>query len=188
MRHDIVPDKYFPDGIAEEITPVVLVRRGIGLALFALLTMGIIGFFSASPAYHHLKDGEAVIKVSFSHAGDRVAKCHKRTRAELAKLAPNMRAAMSCPRERNPVLLVITLDGKEIYRETAAPKGLSNDGASIFYQRMTVPAGEHQIYVQMRDSNRTEGFDYVYNEKVDLAAGRNFVIDFDESIKNFKVY
>ena len=188
MRDDIVPDKYFPEGITEEITQAVLIRRGIGLAAFALLTMVIIGYFSASPAYHHLGDDESVIKVSFSHAGNRVAECKKRTREELAKLAPNMRAAMSCPRERLPVHLVITLDGKEIYSETAAPKGLSSDGVSIFYQRMTVPTGEHDIKVQMRDSARKEGFDHVYSEKLNLPAGRNFVITFEEDTKSFKVY
>ncbi len=188
MKTNIVPDKYFPEGIAEKVTPAVLVRRIIGLSAFALLTMFIIGYFSASPAYHHLAENEAVIKVSITHNGKRLQACVKKTRAELAKLPPNMRAKMTCGRERTPVLLVVAIDGKEIYRHVSKPNGLSSDGASIFYQKLIVPTGTHEVSVLMRDSVRDEGFDFEYRDKVDLTSGRNFVVTFDEQNRKFKIY
>ncbi|MCW9034835.1 MAG: hypothetical protein OQK35_01385 [Alphaproteobacteria bacterium] len=200
MRSEITPDKYFPKGIEEKVTLAVLIRRIIGLSVFAILTMFILGFFSAaghfltsetSPnplAYHYLAENQAMIKVSISHSGKRITECKKRTKAELKKLPPNMRAAMSCERERTPVLLVMTVNDEEVYRHVSRPKGLSKDGASIFYQKLVVPTGVHEVSIQMRDSVRDEGYDFEYKEKIELVSGRNFVVTFDEQNQNFKVY
>ena len=71
----------------------------------------VIGVFSAWPAYQPLPPDRAVLKVSFIHHGQRVAECRALSPAELAKLAPNMRTAMKCERERSPVTIEVDLDG-----------------------------------------------------------------------------
>jgi hypothetical protein len=60
-----------------------------------------IGYFATSPKYRQIPDDVALIKLSISHLGDR--ECRKRTPEELAKLPPNMRAPMDCPRERSDI-------------------------------------------------------------------------------------
>ena len=119
------------------------------------------------------------IKLSFVHHGQRVAECRPYTADELAKLAPNMRAPLKCGRERAPVTIELDIDGALAYRYTAAPSGLSRDGASTVYKRLELPAGKHRIAVRMRDTTATSGFTYQHDATVDLVPAQVLVIDFD---------
>lgn len=139
----------------------------------------IIGVFSHWPTYRHLGDDEALIKLSFTHAAQRVDECRKLTPEELAKLPPNMRAPTKCGRERSPVIVEVDIDGKPAIRHVARPSGLSRDGASSVYQRMTVPAGTHQVAVRLKDDAGKEGFEYEREKTVTLAPAQILVIDFD---------
>lgn len=138
-----------------------------------------IGVFSHWPTYRHLADDEALIKLSFTHAAQRVDECRKRTPEELAKLPPNMRTPTQCGRERAPVVVEVDLDGKPAIRHVAQPSGLSRDGASAVYQRITVPAGKHHIAVRLKDRVGAERFDYEAEKSVELAPAQILVIDFD---------
>ncbi|MGZ8716882.1 MAG: hypothetical protein ACXWYO_07200, partial [Gaiellaceae bacterium] len=89
------------------IGPVAWVGQALLYGLFALL----IGVFSQWPPYRHLAEDQALIKVSFSHHGKPVSDCRPLTAAELAKLPPNMRAPVKCPRERSPVTVEVDLGG-----------------------------------------------------------------------------
>ena len=140
---------------------------------------GCIGLFSAYPRYSNLAPGEALIKLSFSHAGELVRECRTRTAEELAKLPPNMRAPMDCPRERSPVRVELTLDGQVLANRSTPPSGLSRDGASTWYERFAVPAGEHELVVKFNDSVRVPGFNYIRKQGVELEPGRVLVVDFD---------
>ena len=140
--------------------------------------MAIVGYFATSPAYVHLPAGEAVVKLSLQHAGARKEACHERSAEELAKLAPNMRAATVCPRERSPVSVDIEMDGKPLFAVVAPPTGLSRDGASTIYRRAAVPAGTHRFVARMKDSV-AGGYDLVGQHSVDLKPGRVLVIDYD---------
>ena len=139
----------------------------------------VIAVFSSWPAYHHLPDGHALIKLSFTHHAQRVHECEPVSAEELAKLAPNMRAPMRCPRERSPITVEVDLDDDLVYRRTAAPAGLSGDGAASVYRRIAVPAGVHRVSVRLRDSVRSEGFDFARSEVVNLQPAEVLVIDFD---------
>ena len=138
----------------------------------------VIAYFSTMPAYTHLDPDQALIKLSFSHAGQPKGECHQRTAAELAELAPNMRIALDCPRERLPITVELMLDGAVIHERTYPPAGLWNDGPSSVYQRFPVAAGQHQLAVRLRDSKRVDGFDYMHTENIELLPRQNFVIDF----------
>ncbi len=154
---------------------LVWLGQALLYAMFALL----IGVFSHWPLYRHLAADQALIKLSFTHHGQRVSECKSQSPAELAKLPPNMRAPMSCPRERVPVVVELELDGKPVYRHVAAPSGLSKDGASSVYHRVQVNAGEHRIAVRMKDSPGSAAFDYQREATVTLAPAHILVIDFD---------
>jgi len=137
-----------------------------------------LGWFSTSPAFEPLPPGHALIRVSLNHAGQRKAVCRTRSPEELAKLAPNMRAAEDCPRERAPVLVKVELDGKSVADIVAIPAGLSRDGASVAYRRIPVPAGTHRIRVALAD-DAAGTFDRVREEEMQLDAGRVLVVDFE---------
>ncbi|MFO0996985.1 MAG: hypothetical protein U1F33_09910 [Alphaproteobacteria bacterium] len=148
--------------------------------------VSFIGYFSTAPAYHPIGTGEAQIKIALVHGGTRVG-CRERTAEELAKLAPNMRKKLDCPRERVPLALELDLDGRPLSRITLPPGGLSKDGPSRLYERYSVAAGPHTLAVRMRDSGRSDGFDYERSFDIDLAAGRSLAIDFRAEMGGFVV-
>lgn len=143
--------------------------------LFALF----IGVFSGWPAYRPLPAGQAVLKVSLIHHGQRLADCRPFSAEELAKLAPNMRTPLKCERERSAVAIEVDLDGATVYRRIATPSGLSRDGASSVYHRLQVPAGQHRIAVRLKDKAAPGPFTYTRDATVNLRPAQILVIDFD---------
>lgn len=144
-------------------------------ALFAL----VIGVFSRWPVYQHLAPQQALIKLSFTHTGQPAGDCVRLSQAELAKLPPNMRAPIKCPRGRSPVTVEVDVGGINALRRSVAPSGLSRDGASALYQRLVVPAGEQRIAVRFNDDARRPGFTHQREVTVKLAPAQVLVIDFD---------
>jgi hypothetical protein len=137
-----------------------------------------IGAFSCWPQYRQLAPDAAVVKLSFSHAAQRVEPCARLTPAELAKLPINMRLRMNCRRDRWPVTVDLVLDGTLLYHGTHRPAGLHDDGPSTIYRRFAVPAGPHALPVRIRDTGRTAGYDYEASRDVRLSPAESFVIDF----------
>lgn len=151
--------------------------RYVAQALLYVPLMAILGYFSTSPAYTHMASDEALVRLSFSHAAQRLGECRERSPEELAKLAPNMRSATVCPRERSAVTVELEMDGKLLYHVVAPPSGLTRDGASTVYRRLPVSAGKHHFVARLRD--KAEGdYNHVKDATVDLAPGRVLVIDF----------
>ena len=149
----------------------------LGQAAAYILFAAFLGIFSVAPSYTYLEADQAVIKLSFSHAGDRVGPCRRLTQEEIAKLPPNMRRSEECPRARLPLLVELDLDGEVATHRLLPPVGLHRGGASAVYLRVQVAAGKHRIVARMRDSARNEGFDYGGAIGVELARGQNFVVD-----------
>lgn len=170
-----MPDERLLRGQRRPRTALAWLGQAVLYAVFALL----IGVFSHWPPYRHLAADQALIKLSFSHHGQRVSACRQLGAEELAKLPPNMRAPTQCPRERAPVVVELDIDGRQVVRRVAGPSGLSKDGASSVYHRVEVAAGEHRIAVRLKDSAGGAGFDYQREATVRLAPARILVIDFD---------
>lgn len=143
--------------------------------LFALA----VGVFSQWPSYRPLGADEALIKVSFTHAGKPVADCVTLSAAELARLPANMRAPTRCPRERSPVTVAVDIDGVNVLTRSARPSGLSKDGASAVYQRLVVPAREQRVTVSVSDDVRARDAAFHREATVALRPGQVLVIDFD---------
>ena len=127
-----------------------------------------------------------MVKLSFSHAGALREPCRTLSPEELEALAPNMRIAVDCPRERVPVLVDLEIDGERVYRAALDPSGLAGDGPSSVYERFEIPAGQHRIRVRMRDTPRESGFDHETSRDVLLAEGQSFVIDFRAELGGFR--
>lgn len=145
----------------------------------------VLGYLSNSPAYTHLEPGRALIRLSFSHAGAPVRECRRLTPEEIAELPPNMRRPTDCPRERVPLRVELELDGEVLFDGLQPPSGLAGDGASTVYRRFPVAAGRHRLSVRMRDSRRTEGWDWQRSAEIDLRPQENFAIDFRPAAGGF---
>ncbi|PKM17055.1 MAG: hypothetical protein CVU24_15565 [Betaproteobacteria bacterium HGW-Betaproteobacteria-18] len=150
--------------------------------LLYLLFAATIAVFSRWPVYQHLAPDKALIKLSLSHQGKLLGDCETLSLDELAKLPPNMRAPIRCPRERAPLIVELDIDGVLVDRQIAEPSGLSHDGAATIYRRIEVGAGRHRIAVRLKDDARSEGFDYRREADVTLVPAEILVIDFDATL------
>ena len=146
----------------------------VAYAAFAAAT----GYLSASPAYNYADLGQATVKLSLSHAAERVKPCVRLTPEQIAALAPNMRQPEKCERERLPLTVELEFDGETVRRIVAQPSGLWSDGPASIYERFEVAPGPHRVVAKLRDSKRTDGWDYVHEEDVTLPPGRYFTITF----------
>ena len=153
--------------------PLNYLGQGVAYALFAI----IIGYFSSYPEYEHMPPDQALVKLSFAHAAQRKGACRERTDEELAKLKPNMRIRMDCPRGRADVVVELEMDGKQLYHVVLPPSGLSRDGASSMYRSMPVPAGTHNFVARLKDQEEG-GFGFVQEQSITLQPGKVMVIDF----------
>ncbi len=147
----------------------------------------VLGIFSVWPGYRLLGDQEAIVSLTFSHAADRVGECRRLTQEELNELPPNMRKPDDCPRERHPVRVELRIDDTLVYSETAQPSGLWSDGKANVYRRVTVNAGEHELYVGMNNSGTDTGFDFELRQDVTILSGQNLVITFDDLHQTFLI-
>lgn len=151
-----------------------VVLQVVAYGMFAV----VVGYFSASPAYDYAASDKTTVKLSLSHAANRVKPCVQLTPKEIAELAPNMRQQQSCERERLPLTVELEVDGEIVRHIVAPPSGLWNDGAASIYERFEISPGEHTITVRLRETAREEGWDYAHTETVQLEAGRYFTITF----------
>lgn len=137
-----------------------------------------IGYFSIAPAYQYADPGLAEIKLSLSHASDRVEECVRLTPQQINERAIKGEPLGECERERLPLTIELDVDGATILSMTAHPSGFWNDGPASVYERLAIDPGAHDVAVRLRDSARDEGWDYEYAETVVIEPGRYFTITF----------
>ena len=154
------------------------------LAAYAAIA-ALVGYFSTQPSFANLGTNEALLKLSFIHAGEPLKPCRRYSPEELANTPFNQRRPSDCERGRWPVTVELDLDGQPLYRGTHEPAGLWNDGPSAVYARFEVPAGRHRIDARLRDNGASQGFDYSGSEIVEFAPGQSFVVDFSAADGGF---
>lgn len=159
-------------------------RIAAQLTLYVPL-MALIGYFSTYPRFSALQADEALVRLSFIHAAERKEPCRERTQEELTRLAPNMRAALDCPRERATLVVELEVDGEVVIRREVRPAGVQRDGNATVYHRLPLPAGKHRIVARMRD-RPGEGFNYEHEQTLELAPGSSLLIDFSASHGGFQ--
>lgn len=154
--------------------PFAWIGQGVLYALFAVF----IGYFSNAPAYQHLPEGAALLRLSFKHAGRIQADCRARTPEELAKMPRQLRALDECPRARSPVRVRVDLDGHTLVDEAFPAAGLRHDGAASGYRRIQISSGEHLVRVAVNDDVRVAGYNHERTERVTVRPGQVLLIDF----------
>lgn len=148
--------------------------------------MALIWYFATSPSIRILAEDEAVITIAFGHAGELREPCRKLSYEELAKLPPNMRKPEDCPRERSPVVIEASLDGKTIYNKSLQPPGLFKDGSVNVYYSGRIPAGNHHVEIKMDDSVREDGFNHTFEQEININPAHILLVNFD-SQKGFVI-
>ena len=141
--------------------------------------MALIWYFATSPSIRVIEDDQAMITVAFAHAGETREECRRLSQEELMKLPPNMRKPEDCPRERSPIIVEATLDGKSIYNKTMLPPGIFNDGGVNIFYSSKVPAGKHSFKIKMDDSVRKQGFNHVFEQDIEIKPQQIVLVEFD---------
>lgn len=152
-------------------------NRVVQALLYAIFA-ACIGYLSVAPSYEYADPELAVIKLSLSHAADRVEECAELTPDEINARALRGEPLRDCGRERLPLTVEVDVDGETVLRITAEPSGLWSDGPASVYEKIGVRAGLHTITVRLRDSVRESGWDHEKTGTEDLAPGRYFTITF----------
>jgi hypothetical protein len=143
--------------------------------------MALIWYFATSPSIRLLEEDEAMITIAFAHAGESREPCRRLSQEELAKLPPNMRKPEDCPRERSPVIIQALLDGNTLINETLQPPGMFRDGGVNVYLSGKIPAGSHHFEIKMDDSVRKEGFDYTFEQDINIKPAQILLVNFDSN-------
>ena len=146
-----------------------------------------VAYFSFWPQYEYASPDRSVVKVSLSHAAERVTPCVRLSPQEIAELAPNMRRAEICERQRLPLTLELDVDGQPALRLVAAPSGLWEDGPASIYERFDLEPGPHRVAARLRDTARADGWDYTHVEDVVLEPGRYLTITFRAETGGFDI-
>lgn len=152
-------------------------NRVVQVILYTVFA-AFVGYLSVAPTYQYADPELAVIKLSLSHAADRVKECAKLTPQQINERAMKGEPINECERARLPVAMELDVDGTTVLSLAASPSGLWNDGPASVYETLAVDAGAHTITARLRDSARETGWDYEYSEQVNLAPGRYFTITF----------
>jgi len=161
-----------------------LFKESLAWAVFAV----VVGLLSVWPRYNLVDADNAIITVTYAHAAQRVGECRILTQEELNELPPNMRKPSDCPRERHVVRFEMRSGDEVLYKDVLLPSGIWSDGKANIYQRVVVPAGRHDIFVGMNDSGGKAGFDYEIRTSLDIASGRNVVVQFNPESQQFTVH
>jgi len=152
--------------------------------LYAAFAAGL-GYLADRPLHRYFADDKSQIKLSFVHGAARVEDCRRLSPQEIAQLPPNERRPNTCGRERVSALVQLVVDGRALYESKLDPTGIARDGPMRAYQKFVVSPGRHEIIVRLRDSKRTEGFDYERIITVDLKPLQNLAVDFKADAGGF---
>ena len=159
-------------------------NRVVQILLYVAFAV-FVGYFSIAPAYRYADPELASLKLSLSHAADRVSECVRLTLDEINARAQRGERVNECERERLPLTVEVDVDGETVLSVTAAPSGLWGDGPASVYERIDIEAGPHKVTARLRDSARETGWDHEYTEDVVLSPGRYFTIRFREETGGF---
>jgi hypothetical protein len=153
--------------------------RIAGQVLAFLLFALAIGGLSRWPPLRPLGEGEALVRLAMAVPGKLKGECRRLSEEELARLAPNMRRPLDCPRERRPVRIRLEVDGALAREEVIQPSGVARDGAATAYWKLLLPAGRHELRALVSEDATLAGHGYERSARLDLPAGSVLTVDFD---------
>lgn len=152
-----------------------------GQIIFYTLVMAMVGYLSDNPSWQLVRPDEGAIKLVVRHSGKLLGECRQLNSAELEELAPNMRNVQTCPREKSPMFIEMSIDENLVYKNTIEPSGLHDDGILALYEEFVHKAGSVELRVRVRDDIRNESFSHILDRTIDLDPLRAVVIEFHDN-------
>lgn len=157
-----------------------------------LIPLFLIFFLSTKPTFPFYNKDKSLIKFTFKNSGTQLD-CKELTVKDTETKLKHMRKTnspfssirMDCKRKRLPSYVELELDNKNLLSSTYHPTGLRKDGSTFAYEEIQVEPGTHNIRIRMRDSEEGKPFDYIFEKKLELQAGRTLIIEFDKETKTF---
>ncbi len=158
-----------------------------------IVFIGLPVLILSNISYSFYSPQESAIKVAFQHTGKRIVDCDekdlikeegKRYRELLKtekRISMNMGKLAGCPRERFPVVVDLSIDGRTMLDRAYKPKGIKRDMASYIYDDFIISPGVHRIAVAMYDSGNKNKADATLDETVDIKPGDVKVLRFDDA-------
>jgi hypothetical protein len=165
----------------------------IRVTVVLIVFIGLPVLVLSNISYSFYSPRESAIKVAFQHTGKRIVDCDEKDLIkeegqryrELLKtekrISMNMGKLAGCPRERFPVVVALSIDGKTILDKAYKPKGIKKDMASYIYDDFIINPGVHRITVAMYDSGNKNKPDSTMDETVDIKPGEIKVFRFDNA-------
>lgn len=160
-------------------------KQWAGQIVFYVLVVAMVGYFSDSPSWQLVSPDEGAIKLVVRHSGKLLGECRQLNNEELADLAPNMRNVQTCPREKSPLFVQMSIDDDIVYENTIEPSGLHDDGILALYEEFVHKAGSVDLQVRVRDDIRKESFSHTLDRTIELDPLRAILIEFHDN--GFKV-
>lgn len=121
-------------------------RRVLAAAVAAGLTAGLV-VCSGLP-YLDDSSEDALIRLSWRAAGERVEECRIPSEEELAALPPHMRRAEICEGRLAPFRLSVSIDGSAVFEDLIRPAGTRRDRPVYVLQEFPVSPGRHRLEVR----------------------------------------
>lgn len=151
-----------------------------------------VGFFSSSPAYTFFSDDQAQLAVSFKHTTPRLHPCadeelktYLADRGDRPRHMQNAKAECGS-RERFPLALRITVDGKRLAQKEINASGWRHDNSIFVLERHMVTAGRHEVTVEMGEKGAAGGYPFRLSGEIDFGPRAVVAIDFKNT--DFKVF
>lgn len=178
-------------GAAPKVKEPVKIAALVKVTLILFL-VGVPVYLFSSYRYGYYPPEESALKIGFKHSGKRVVDCDE---AELIRKAGesyrkalktegqvkmNIEALTGCPRERFPVVVSLSIDGKPVLDRAYSPTGIKKDMASYIYEEVTVQPGPHRVRVTMYDREKKGPPDFTLDETAEFKPGRIKVVWFDD--------
>jgi hypothetical protein len=121
-------------------------RRGLGLAVAALVTLGI-GAASQAP-WTATGPDEALLRLSWRAQSETREECRPLTAEEKAELPIHMQVPEVCESQAIPYLLRVSIDGSVLLADTVHGAGAREDRPVYVFREIGLIPGRHALAVE----------------------------------------
>ncbi len=151
-----------------------------------------VGFITSRPAYCFHKDDTAQLAVSFKHTTPRIHECpESEMKSYLAGRDNRPRhmqnAKAECgSRERHPLALRITVDGRVLTEKEIQASGWRHDTSIFVLEQHMLPVGRHTVTVEAGEKGAAGG--YAFNISREINFGPRDVVAINFKKPDFLVF
>lgn len=144
-----------------------------GWVVLAAVT-AFVGYFTSSPSYRFFAEEQAQLVVSFKHTTPRLHPCadeelktYLNDRGDRPRHMQNAKAECGS-RERFPLALRITVDGKVVRQKEVPASGWRHDTSIFVLEQHMLGAGRHTVMVEMGEKGAAGGYPFNISREIDF--------------------